>query len=73
MRGSTPCSWRATIIFGDGSTNRKTASSLTGAPPMAIDLLDFAALMTLRPGGSVTLVAPEALPPPGLSTAILRY
>jgi hypothetical protein len=38
-----------------------------------IDLLDFAALMTLRHGGSVTLVAREALPPPGLSAAILRY
>jgi hypothetical protein len=38
-----------------------------------IELLDFAALMTLRQGGSVTLVAREALPPPGLSAAILRY
>ncbi len=38
-----------------------------------IDLLDFAALMTLRQGGSVTLVAREALPPSGLSAAILRY
>ena len=38
-----------------------------------IDLLDFAALMTLRHGGSVTLVARETLPPPGLSAAILRY
>ena len=38
-----------------------------------IDLLDFAALMTLRHGGSVTLVGRETLPPPGLSAAILRY
>jgi hypothetical protein len=38
-----------------------------------IDLLDFAALMTLRQGGSVTLVEREALPPPGFSAAILRY
>ena len=38
-----------------------------------VDLLDFAALMTLRQGGSVTLVAREALPPPGISAAILRY
>jgi hypothetical protein len=38
-----------------------------------IDILDFAALMTLRQGGSVMLVAREALPPPGLSAAILRY
>ena len=38
-----------------------------------IDLLDFAALMTLRQGGSVTLVAREALLPPGLSAAILRF
>ena len=38
-----------------------------------IDLLDFAALMTLRQGGSVTFVEREALAPPGLSAAILRY
>jgi hypothetical protein len=38
-----------------------------------IDLLDFTARMTLRQGGLVTLVAREALPPPGLSAAILRY
>jgi hypothetical protein len=38
-----------------------------------LDLLDFAALMTLRQGGSVTFVAREALPPPGLAAAILRY
>jgi hypothetical protein len=37
-----------------------------------IDILDFAVLMTLRQGGSVMLVAREALPPPGLSAAILR-
>ena len=38
-----------------------------------IDLLDYAALMTLRHGGSVSLVERSALPPPGLSAAILRY
>jgi Bacterial archaeo-eukaryotic release factor family 3 len=38
-----------------------------------IDLLDYAALMALRQGGSVTLVERTALPPPGLSAAILRY
>jgi hypothetical protein len=38
-----------------------------------IDLLDFAALMTLRQGGSVIFVAREALPPPSLSAAILRF
>ena len=38
-----------------------------------IDLLDYAALMTLRQGGSVTLVERTTLPPPGLSAAILRY
>jgi Bacterial archaeo-eukaryotic release factor family 3 len=38
-----------------------------------IDILDFVALMTLRQGGSVMLVAREALPPPGLSAAILRH
>ena len=37
------------------------------------DLDDFAALMTLRHEGSVTFVAREALPPSGLSAAILRY
>jgi hypothetical protein len=37
-----------------------------------IDLLDYAALMTLREGGSVTLVERSALPPPSLSAAILR-
>jgi release factor family 3 len=38
-----------------------------------IDLLDYAALMTLRHGGSVMHVERAALPPPGLSAAILRY
>jgi len=38
-----------------------------------IDLLDYAALMTLRDGGSVMLVGRELLPPPGLCAAILRY
>jgi Bacterial archaeo-eukaryotic release factor family 3 len=38
-----------------------------------IDLFDYAALMTLRHGGSVIVVDGAALPPPGLSAAILRY
>jgi Bacterial archaeo-eukaryotic release factor family 3 len=38
-----------------------------------IDLLDYAALMTLRQGGSVTLVERTVLPKPGLCAAILRY
>jgi Bacterial archaeo-eukaryotic release factor family 3 len=38
-----------------------------------IDLLDYAALMTLRQGGSVILAERAALPPPGLCAAILRY
>jgi hypothetical protein len=38
-----------------------------------IDLLDYAALMTLRQGGSVMLVDRAALPPPGTAAAILRY
>jgi hypothetical protein len=38
-----------------------------------VDLLDYAALMTLRHGGSVMLVDRAALPPPGLSAATLRY
>jgi hypothetical protein len=37
------------------------------------DLLDLAALMSLRQGGSVVLVERAALPPPSLSAAILRY
>lgn len=38
-----------------------------------IDLLDYAAVMSLRHGGSVMLVERELLPPPGLCAAILRY
>jgi Bacterial archaeo-eukaryotic release factor family 3 len=38
-----------------------------------IDLLDYAALMTLRQGGSVALAEPAELPPPSLAAAILRY
>jgi hypothetical protein len=38
-----------------------------------VDLLDYAALMTLRHGGSVMVVDRTALRPPGLSAAILRY
>ncbi len=38
-----------------------------------VDLLDYAALMTLRNGGSVIVVDRAALPPPGLAAAILRY
>ena len=38
-----------------------------------VDLLDYAALMTLRQGGSVMLVDRAALPPPGMAAAILRY
>ena len=38
-----------------------------------VDLLDYAALMTLRQGGSVMLVDGALLPPPGMAAAILRY
>ena len=38
-----------------------------------VDLLDYAALMTLRHGGSVMLVDRAMLPPPGMAAAILRY
>jgi hypothetical protein len=38
-----------------------------------VDLLDYAALMTLRHGGSAIVIDRAALPPPGLSAAILRY
>jgi hypothetical protein len=37
------------------------------------DLLDYAALMTLRQGGVVTLVDRTRLPPDGPAAAILRY
>lgn len=37
------------------------------------DLLDYAALMTLRQGGAVTLVDRAQLPPDGPAAAILRY
>ena len=37
------------------------------------DLLDYAALMTLRQGGNVTLVDRTQLPPDGSAAAILRY
>lgn len=37
------------------------------------DLLDYAALMTLRQGGCVTLVDRTRLPPDGPAAAILRY
>lgn len=37
------------------------------------DLFDYAALMTLRQGGSVTVVDRAQLPPNGAAAAILRY
>jgi hypothetical protein len=37
------------------------------------DLLDYAALMTLRQGGNVTLVDRTQMPPAGPAAAILRY
>jgi hypothetical protein len=37
------------------------------------DLLDYAALMTLRQGGNITLVDRARLPPDGPAAAILRY
>jgi hypothetical protein len=37
------------------------------------DLLNYAAVMTLRQGGDVTLVEPAQLPQPGPAAAILRY
>ncbi|HJU16337.1 MAG TPA: hypothetical protein VJ770_07690, partial [Stellaceae bacterium] len=38
-----------------------------------IDLLDYAALIALRNGGSVAPFERAALPPPGLAAALLRY
>jgi hypothetical protein len=43
------------------------------AEPGDQDLLDYAALMTLRQGGDVTLVARAQLPPEASAAAILRY
>ena len=37
------------------------------------DLLNYAAVMTLRQGGDVTLVEPAQLPQSGPAAAILRY
>lgn len=37
------------------------------------DLMNYAAVMTLRQGGEVTLVEPAQLPQPGPAAAILRY
>jgi hypothetical protein len=45
-----------------------------GSPgPGDVDLLDYAALMTLRQGGQVTLVGRAELPPSAPTAAILRY
>jgi hypothetical protein len=45
-----------------------------GAPkPGDIDLLDYAAVMTLRQGGQVWSVYQQALPPAVRAAAILRY
>jgi hypothetical protein len=45
-----------------------------GSPvPGDIDLLDYAAVMTLRQGGLVTLVGRAELPPSARAAAILRY
>jgi Bacterial archaeo-eukaryotic release factor family 3 len=43
------------------------------AAPGDIDLLDYAATMTLRQGGQVTLVAPSSLPLHAIAAALLRY
>jgi hypothetical protein len=45
-----------------------------GSPlPGDVDLLDYAAVMTLRQGGHVTLVGRAELPPSARAAAILRY
>jgi hypothetical protein len=41
--------------------------------PGDVDLLDYAAVMTLRQGGQVRLVERPALPPKAPAAAILRY
>jgi Bacterial archaeo-eukaryotic release factor family 3 len=43
------------------------------AAPGDIDLLDYAATMTLRHAGQVTLVEPSSLPPHADAAALLRY
>jgi hypothetical protein len=45
-----------------------------GSPlPGDADLLDYAAVMTLRQGGHVTLVGRAERPPSARAAAILRY
>ncbi len=45
-----------------------------GSPaPGDVDLLDYAAVMTLRQGGQVTLIGRGELPPSAQAAAILRY
>jgi hypothetical protein len=43
------------------------------AAPGDIDLLDYAATMSLQRGGQVTLVVPSSLPLHAKAAALLRY
>lgn len=66
------------LLTGDGQLWGKLDRSgehvaRENAIASGIDLLNYAALMTLRHRGSVTLVEQSMLPPPGLFAAILRY
>jgi hypothetical protein len=55
----------------DEAEDRVTVHGSPG--PGDVDLLDYAALMTLRQGGQVTLVERTALPHSAQAAAILRY
>jgi hypothetical protein len=46
---------------------------LATVPYRSIDLLDYAATMTLRQAGQVTLVEPSSLPRQPDAAALLRY
>ena len=63
--------WGRLIEAGDQAEDRIVAHDEKAEDDD--DLLNYAAVMTLRQGGDVTLVEPAQLPPPGPAAAILRY
>jgi hypothetical protein len=67
--------WGRLIEAGDGAEARIEDRVVAHDEPAEDDddLLNYAAIMTLRQGGDVTLVEPAQLPQPGPAAAILRY
>lgn len=63
--------WGRLIDAGDRAGDRVVAHDEKA--PDDDDLLNYAAVMTLRQGGEVALVEPARLPQPGAAAAILRY